>query len=132
MKKNISSKGITLIALVITIIVLLILALVTLYLVLGNNGILTRTSDAKIKRDIAYEKEWIQYEVGRSYGLDAPKLHIDIVNSNVKKNIANVTTDEATNWPLKVTYTDSGRSYLVDGNGDITPTEDVKILRSWT
>ena len=43
MKNN---KGITLIALVITIIVLLILAGVSISLVVGNNGVLTRATNA--------------------------------------------------------------------------------------
>ena len=50
MKKN---KGITLIALVITIIVLLILAGVTIASLSGDNGILTRASQAKIESEIS-------------------------------------------------------------------------------
>ena len=41
-------KGITLIALVITIVVLLILAGVSLNLVIGNNGIITKSREARI------------------------------------------------------------------------------------
>ena len=47
-KKN-ESKGITLIALVISIIVLLILAGVTIAALSGDNGILTRAKEAKEK-----------------------------------------------------------------------------------
>jgi type II secretory pathway pseudopilin PulG len=47
MKKQ--NKGITLIALVITIIVLLILAVVTILALLGDNGIISKASQAKIK-----------------------------------------------------------------------------------
>ena len=46
-KKN--TRGITLIALVITIIVLLILAGVTIAVLSGENGILTRAAEAKEK-----------------------------------------------------------------------------------
>ena len=50
MKEKIKNeKAITLIALVVTIVVLLILAGVSLNLVLGNNGIITKAQDAKIK-----------------------------------------------------------------------------------
>lgn len=42
-----STKGITLIALVVTIVVLLILAGVSINLVIGNNGIITKAKDAK-------------------------------------------------------------------------------------
>ena len=46
-KKVEKNKGITLIALVITIIVLLILAGVTIATLTGDNGILTKASQAK-------------------------------------------------------------------------------------
>ena len=49
MKKN--TKGITLIALVITIIVLLILAGVSIAMLTGDNGILTQAQNAKNKTE---------------------------------------------------------------------------------
>ena len=52
-------KGITLIALVITIIVLLILASVSIAMLTGDNGILTRASDAKIETALGAVKEQI-------------------------------------------------------------------------
>ena len=59
--KNKSKKNncITLIALVITIIVLLILAGVTIATLTGENGILTRASQASEQTEIAEEKEAI-------------------------------------------------------------------------
>ena len=48
-KKN--ARGITLIALVITIIVLLILAGVTINALSGENGIITKSKEAKIKTE---------------------------------------------------------------------------------
>lgn len=56
MKRN---KGITLVALVITIIILLILAGITINLVVGNNGIIAKTIQAK--QD--YEREAVREEV---------------------------------------------------------------------
>ena len=56
-------KGITLIALVITIIVLLILAGVTIATLTGENGILTRASDAKKENGIASVKEQAQLDI---------------------------------------------------------------------
>lgn len=47
------NKGITLIALVVTIIVLIILAGVSLTLVFGENGMITKSKDAKQMQDIA-------------------------------------------------------------------------------
>lgn len=57
------NKGITLIALVITIIVLLILAGVTITTLTGENGILTKASEAKSQTEVATEKE----QVGIAY-----------------------------------------------------------------
>lgn len=53
----IKERGITLIALVITIIVLLILAGVTIATLTGENGILTRASEARDKTEEAQEEE---------------------------------------------------------------------------
>ena len=55
-------SGITLISLVVTIIVLLILAGVTIATLTGDNGILTRASDAKIETIVATVKENLQLE----------------------------------------------------------------------
>lgn len=58
MKENLrNTKGITLIALVITIIVLLILAGVTIATLTGDNGILTKASEAKEKSKRAQDEE---------------------------------------------------------------------------
>ena len=61
MVKN--ERGITLIALVITIIVLLILAGVTIATLTGDNGILTKASEASEETEIGKEKEWISLGV---------------------------------------------------------------------
>ena len=61
--KNMRNKGITLIALVITIIVLLILAGVSIATLTGQNGILTRASDAKEQTEIAEIKEQAQLDI---------------------------------------------------------------------
>ena len=59
-KELIKKEGITLIALVITIIVLLILAGVTISALSGDNGILTRASEAKEKTEQADKDEKIE------------------------------------------------------------------------
>ena len=51
------ASGITLIALVVTIVVLLILASVSISTVLGNNGIIPRANEAKVKTDLANIQE---------------------------------------------------------------------------
>ncbi len=54
-----SSKGITLIALVVTIVVLLILAGVSIAALTGNSGLLTKVSESKTKTEEAQEKEGV-------------------------------------------------------------------------
>ena len=111
-------KGITLIALVITIIVLLILAGISISMLSGDNSILQKATDAKINTDNANEKEQIQIVVLGSYN-DNAKLEVATVNSNIKNRINGVTTDDATEFPLKVTYTATGNSYTVEYNGNV-------------
>ena len=69
--KRLNNKGITLIALVITIIVLLILAGVTIATLTGENGILTRASDAKVETrgaTVEEEKElWRTNKIANKY-----------------------------------------------------------------
>lgn len=113
-----NEKAITLIALVITIIVLLILAGISIAMLSGENGILTRAGDAKTETEKANEKEQIQVEVLGSYS-NSGKLEIATVNSNIKRNISGVTTDDATEFPLTVTYISTGNRYTVDEEGDV-------------
>ena len=71
MKKKIikESKGITLIALVVTIIVLLILSGVAINLTIGSNGIFSRASEAVIVNENAEVYEQLQFKV-LDYQLD--------------------------------------------------------------
>ena len=63
-KRNLlkTQKAITLIALIVTIIVLLILAGVSIVTLTGENGVLTRASDAKIETVVAAVKENLHLE----------------------------------------------------------------------
>ena len=61
-KNKYSNAGITLITLVITVIVLLILASITIATLNGENGILTKASEAKIKTAIGNIKENLSLE----------------------------------------------------------------------
>lgn len=58
-----NSKGITLIALVITIIVLLILAGVSIAMLTGNNGVLTQAKNASSDTKVAEAKESVSLKV---------------------------------------------------------------------
>ena len=76
-------NGITLIALVITIIVLLILAGVTIASITGENGILSKATNARDNNTKASAEEKVKTEVLGSYGSDG-KLSLDDLNNNLK------------------------------------------------
>ncbi len=97
----------------------------------GNNGILQRAVDSKEKTTVAGEKEQIQLEVLGSYENDGTLL-IVTVNSNIKSHISGVTTDDASEFPLTVTYIATGNKYEVYGDGKVdvkgtSVTEYVKV-----
>ena len=58
-----NTRGITLIALVVTIIVLLILAGVSLNAIVGDNGIITNAQRAKEKHIYASEREFLEQKI---------------------------------------------------------------------
>ena len=55
--KTKDTRGITLVALVITIVVLLILVGISINLVLGDNGIITKAQEARIAQELSSYKE---------------------------------------------------------------------------
>ncbi len=62
-----NENGVTLVALVVTIIVLLILAGVSITMVVGPNGVITRSRDAVLKNNVAEAKDklsvaWLECE----------------------------------------------------------------------
>ena len=120
-RKN--ERGITLIVLVISIIILLILAGVSIATLIGVNGILTRANDAKTNTVIAEEKEAIQLAyVGavaekRGTGdVTAGDLNAEFTTNG--RTDANASGEN----PITVTF-DSGRSYTIDSNGNISEGE---------
>ena len=121
MQKN--SKGITLIALVITIIVLLILAGVTIATLTGDNGILNQAGKAKDKTTEAEAIERVQVEVAGSYGLDGT-IDKDQLNKNLG-NIAGLKIGESNFGgenivkELPATVTLNGYDIGIDANGGV-------------
>ena len=119
-----STKGITLIALVITIIVLLILAGVSIAMLTGDNGILTQASEAKDENIKGQEKEQISLAV-QSLKINAnQKNEILNINSESLKNQMildgnrNMMTEDI-NGTTKITFTESNNEYFVDASGNI-------------
>ncbi len=81
-----NSKGITLIALVITIIVLLILAGVTIATLIGNNGILTKANTAKERTEEATIYEQLSIAVLGRY-MSEEEFSINNSMENVKSEL---------------------------------------------
>ena len=110
------SKGITLIALVITIIVLLILAGVTIATLTGDNGILTKAGDAKTQTEQAKEDENLKIAIAGSYGTDG-KLNLKDLKDNLENQGINYDKNN-TGFPLEVTV--NGEKKKIDENGNVT------------
>ena len=121
MKKIKETKGITLIALVVTIVVLLILAGVSINLILDNNGVIAKAKDAKEKQIVAGEKDQISLayaacRTGENYL--ATTISSEEMETNLKKLNQNVTvTEDGDN--LKITFTDTQHKYTIAQNGEI-------------
>ena len=124
------NNGITLIALVITIIVLLILAGVTIATLTGENGILTKASQASEQTEIGDEQEKVKLS---ATGAIAENNGGEITRTNLNKELTNYIGTEGTDYtlsetetaPFVVTYTDSGRSYVIDENGNVSEYVDI-------
>ena len=113
---------------ILNIIVLLILAAVSIATLTGENGILTRATDAKEQTEIADEKEAIQLAYA---GAVAEKRGTEDVTATDLNNefTINGRTDAYADGenPITVTF-DSGRSYTVDSNGNISDPEEANII----
>ena len=132
--KRTKQNGITLIALVITIIVLLILAGVTIATLTGDNGILTKAGDAKTSTEIGDEKEKVELSaVGALAKDNGGEIKREYLNDELTSYIGTEGTDYTLSEtaPFVVKYLDSGRSYLIDENGNVSEyvdiSKDVKI-----
>lgn len=113
------NEGITLIALVITIIVLLILAGITIATLTGDNGILTKTNEAKEQTEIGKEKEIVKLAttavIATNNAIDKDSLQSELNKTagDKKAEVYNY------NQKLQVYFTDSKRYYEIDGNSNV-------------
>ncbi len=120
-----SSKGITLIALVITIIVLLILAGVSIAMLTGDNGILTQATEAKKANTEGAEKEQIQLAMqSLKMKKQADNVSTQVTPAELQKQLEddgakNVTVESGESDSLVVKYADSKNEYTVNQNGKI-------------
>ena len=115
MKERNNTKGITLIALVITIIVLLILAGVSIAMLTGQNGILTQANNAKNETELASAKEKVELAV---IGAISQTRDGTLKVGNLRTELANYGgTVEGEVFP--VTAKVDGKSFTVDANGNV-------------
>ena len=119
-KKVEKNKGITLIALVITIIVLLILAGVTIATLTGDNGILTKASQAKEQNILGQEKDEmsIAYSGAMAEKEGQNTITAGDVNNQFSLNGTNATANG--DDPIIVTFTETGNVYTINSDGTIT------------
>ena len=119
LKKN--NKGITLISLVVTIIVILILASLSISTLMGQNGILTRVSEAKIKTEEAQLLEELQIAITslamNYYNSNHSGTLADYIFNNVDKlknqlGDSNVSVNETAK-----TITYKGKTFAVANDG---------------
>ena len=131
-------KGITLIALVITIIVLLILAGVTIAMLSGENGILTRATEARVSSAIGDAKDAVGLAATEAVADYYNDVYVDgntsdynsakeaAIKAAVSVSSSNVTITEETNG-VKITYTGDDTKYAtgtIDDNGALTWTNN--------
>ena len=122
-KENI--QGITLIALVVTIVVLLILAAVSISLLTGEKGIITQAQDAKENTDIGNEKEIVNLAATGAKTRDVSgEIKEDNLRNELDQLIGEGKYDLTGTGPYTVTYKESGRSYIVEANGNIIDNEE--------
>ena len=119
-QKTRTNNGITLIALVITIIVLLILAGVTIVTLTGENGILTKTTEAKEKTGEANAEEQVKIAVAGSIGTDGK-----IDNEELEKNLNQIENISGVPSPITdasypITVTVDGYQVTINKDGSVT------------
>jgi hypothetical protein len=114
-----TSKGITLIALVITIIVLIILAAVSIATLTGENGILSKANTAKTETEKAGAKEKVQMAVMSSFD-NSGKLDYGQLKTNLDKVEGISVPPAITNLPITVKV--DGYDVKIDENGKVIVT----------
>lgn len=134
MKKN---RGITLISLVVTIIILLILAGISISLLLGNDGLIARANEAKLKAKISNIKEQIHLYIGDKE-IEGKEIEPQLVFNYLKqKNVIDETNKLEGIWidvdGIKISTIDPDKdAVIVDNNtlweGGIIDNDEYRII----
>ena len=84
----------------------------------GENGLLTKASDAKVQTEKAGAKEKVQLEVAGSIGTDG-KLSLDELNKNLEKNIPGIKHKGNPITSLPATVVVDGYDIEIKGTGEV-------------
>ena len=130
--KNKDFRGITLIALVVTIVILLILAGISISMLIGNNGLISKTTESKTKTDEAQEKDEVSLAVMSSQMEDVNSS--EITQDNLEKALKSQ-LGEKTKFTVKdngdgsftVVFDEGNRSYYIEKSGKMM--ENDKIMK---
>ena len=125
-----NKNGITLIALVVTIIVLLILAGVTISLIIGQNGIIGKTNEAKEATKEGQAREeislaWLDTQTEKVTNRLGEKTVRDYFEEELRKKDENAVVRQ-TGDNYEVTY--KGYNAVVNDKGEITIPKEVKEI----
>lgn len=117
-----NSRGITLLALIVTVIVLIILASISISAITGNNSLINQAIKSKDETGIAEEKELVEKCVAYA---KAKHKYGSLTKTDLEDQLEIYTQDRTyvdpeSDNPIKVTFTDSGRNYFVDVDGNVT------------
>ncbi len=118
-KRTKKERGITLIALVITIIVLLILAGVSIAMLTGDNGILTKATEAKRETEIAEEEEKVRLAIASAID-DNGNFNKSAFETELGNQGLTYTTDASENILVET----DNKKYTIDSEGKITKEEN--------
>ena len=113
--KKMNNNGITLIALVITIIVLLILAGVSIAMLTGENGVLTKATEAKDQTGIAQEKEEITMAYSAAKANKVDKVSEPVTASELQSELDKLNSEGTADDTSELTVTyPNGHIYTID------------------
>lgn len=107
--KKCDANGVTLIALVVTIVVMLILAGVSINLVIGDNGVVTKAKQAKMKSEFAAYKEELELFNTARY-MENPEYSIGTLTAG--KSTLNYNTNNGSGGSIKEILTSISDEYL--------------------
>lgn len=107
--KKCDANGVTLIALVVTIVVMLILAGVSINLVIGDNGVVTKAKQAKMKSEFAAYKEELESFNTARY-MENPEYSIGTLTAG--KSTLNYNTSNGSGGSIKEILTSISDEYL--------------------